>query len=99
MKYYSEITKQFYDSASECNSKEAEYKQKQREKELAEQKKASERKLDAEKVELTRKALLKARDDYNEALSDFCKKHGSYHCSYHSDDINDLFKLMFGKYW
>ena len=81
MKYYSEITKQVYDSEAACYA--AERKEKA---------KTDARKKEAEKVETARKKLAdirkeydeklaEARDEYETVLAEFCKKYGAYHTS------------------
>lgn len=78
MKYYSELTKEIYDTEKECA--EAEEK-------LA--KKNSERKIDADKVEQAYKAYRDAGDAYHQTLADFCKKHGPYHKTYTVENLKD----------
>lgn len=81
MKYYSEITKQVYDSEAACYA--AERKEKV---------KTDARKKEAEKVDAARKNLAnvrlecenkiaEARNEYETALAEFCKKYGAYHTS------------------
>lgn len=81
MKYYSEITKQVYDSEAACYA--AERKEKT---------KTDARKKEAEKVEAARKKLAnvrlecekkiaEARNEYETVLAEFCKKYGAYHTS------------------
>ena len=81
MKYYSEITKQVYDSEAACYA--AERKEKA---------KTDARKKEAEKVDAARKRLAgvrkectekiaDARNEYETVLAEFCKKYGAYHTS------------------
>ena len=81
MKYYSEITKQVYDSEAACYA--AERKEKA---------KTDARKKEAEKVEAARKnfanvrlecekKIADARNEYETVLAEFCKKYGAYHTS------------------
>ena len=91
MKYYSEVTKQVYDSEAACYA--AERKEKA---------KSDQRKKDAESVEAARKAYsdaldasAKAREEYEKVLADFCKKYGAYHTSVSWDkdggsNVNEL---------
>ena len=90
MKFYSDKTMKFYDTAEACQkaeveAKEAETREKiRKERELAAEKERKEkemavRKADAEKVEAARKALNEAQENYRKALEDFIKTHGSYH--------------------
>lgn len=68
MKYYSEVTNKVYDTVNALKEAEMEVTNK-----------ANARKADAEKVEAAEKACVEARVAYEKALSDFCKKYGSYH--------------------
>ena len=81
MKYYSEITKQVYDSEAACYA--AERKEKA---------KTDARKKEAEKVDAARKKfanvrlecekkIAEARNEYETVLAEFCKKYGAYHTS------------------
>lgn len=102
VKYYSEVTKQEYDSEKACLD--AEYAAKkaadERQKALAaEQAKknqlAEERKARAAEVEAARKELVKAQKAYREKLEGFCRTYGTYHWSSNSpDDIPTLFNLF-----
>ena len=86
MKYYSEITKQVYDSEAACYA--AERKEKI---------KTDARKKEAEKVEAARKKLAEARKEYEAALAEFCKKYGAYHTSIdlsNKDEWPDLKSLV-----
>ena len=109
MKYYSERTGKFFDTAEECQkaefeAKEAENREKiRRERELAaekerKEKEAATRKVDADKVEAARKALNEAQTNYRKALEDFIKNHGSYHFTTTKvDDLPwyfDIFRLL-----
>jgi len=78
MKYYSEITKQVYDSEAACYA--AERKEKA---------KTDARKKEAEKVETARKKLAEARDEYENTLAEFCKKYGAYHTSIDLSDKDE----------
>ena len=86
MKYYSEITKQVYDTEAACYA--AERKEKS---------KTDQRKKAAEKVEEARKKLAEARNEYETVLADFCKKYGAYHTSIdlsNKDEWPDLKTLV-----
>ena len=93
MKFYSEQTKKFYDSEKECAEAEEKY--------LTEKtNKAAARKADAEKVEKAFSELKAARENFNTALSDFCKKYGAYHKTLTEKDglidpIDWLFNIWF----
>lgn len=86
MKYYSEITKQVYDTEAACYA--AERKEKA---------KTDTRKKEAEKVEAARKKLTEARNEYETVLAEFCKKYGAYHTSIdlsNKDEWPDLKSLV-----
>ena len=87
MKYFSEVTNKVYDTVNALKEAEAEVTNK-----------ANARKADAEKVEAAYKACVDARVAYEEALSNFCKKHGAYHKTFNADDSarewNSLSKLV-----
>lgn len=91
LKTYSDITKKFYDSVEDANAAEKEYNDAITAKKAAEEVKALERKNDAKLVEKKRKVFVEARKDYEEELNKFCKKHGSYHKTYTTDNVNDIF--------
>ena len=78
MKYYSELTKKFYDTEDDCKAAEN-----------TELKKNSERKVDAEAVEKAYEAYKTAGDEYHKVLTDFCKKHGPYHKTYTLNNVKD----------
>ena len=105
MKYYSDRTRQLYDTAEACEkaefaAKEEENREKiRKERELAEakerkEKAAAERKAMAAELEDKRKAMVSAQHDYKEALEAFCKKWGSYHYTTEGKDIPTLFDLF-----
>lgn len=92
MKFYSEQTKKFYDTESECQDAEEKY--------LAEKtNKAAARKADAEKVEKAFNELKAARENYNAALSDFCKKYGAYHKTLTEKDRLDPIDWLFNMWF
>ena len=68
MKYYSEVTKKIYDTTDELEKAEK-----------AITDKAAARKKDAAEVENAYTEMVKARENYNKVLADFCSKHGAYH--------------------
>ena len=75
MQYYSEKTKRLYNTIKELESAESEYDKKQKEIELAKK----ERSEAAKKVEELRELAHNAADAYQQELSKFCDKYGSYH--------------------
>ena len=92
MKYYSEISKKFYDNANDCMEAErAELKRQEAVKE-AQAKKDADRKAAAAKVDAARKAMVEAQKNYQKELEEFCKIYKTYHFSIDSDeDLPHLF--------
>lgn len=97
MKFYSDVTKQFYDTEKACLEAEFKVKEKQnrekilREKAERERKEkqealAAERKTRAAEVEDARKAMVTAQHKYSEVLEAFIKAYGSYHLSLDDED-------------
>lgn len=106
MKFYSEKTHKFYDTAADCEraefeAKEAENREKiKKERELAfqkekKEKEAAERKALAAEVDEARKAMVAAQNAYREKLDEFIKRYKTYHFSTtKADDIPTLFNLF-----
>lgn len=106
LKYYSDKTNKFYDTADEANRAEFELKEKEnlekikkeREAALAKEKKEkamAERKAAAEKVDAARKAYLEAQKAYRTELEGFCKTYGTYHYSTdNADEVPSLFDFF-----
>jgi len=83
IKIYSDVTKKFYeDEAAALDAEKA----------LIEKRDAAaeERKHMAQDVDEKRKALVKARAEYREALGKFCEKYGTYHMSLGKKDWDDI---------
>lgn len=94
MKYYSELTKEFYDDEKACAEAEnkiaiEQAKEKERKEQLA-----SERKARAAEVEEARKAMSVAQHNYRKLLEAFCRDYKSYHYSTTTEDIPTLFDLI-----
>jgi deoxyxylulose-5-phosphate synthase len=106
LKYYSDKTNKFYDTADEANRAEFELKEKEnlekirKERELAlekekKEKALAERKAAAEKVDAARKAYLEAQKAYRTELEAFCKQFGTYHYSVKDgEEIPSLFDVF-----
>ena len=106
LKFYSDKTCKFYNTAEEANKAEFELKEKEnmekirKEREIAlakeqKEKALAERKAAAEKVETARKAFNEARKAYHAELEGFCKKYGTYHYTTDGkDDVPSLFDLF-----
>ena len=78
MKYYSEITKNMYNSVEDLQKAEK-----------AMEDRTNERKNAAEKVDKAYNNMVKARKEYETELSDFCEKYGTYHKSIKSNEDFD----------
>lgn len=100
MQYYSNITKQLYDTPEECEKAEAKVVKAREDKKLAEQKKSEERKVRAKAIEDAyqeftdaQKIASEKRKAYQKLLDEFVKDYGSYHATIRSDytPFEDLF--------
>ena len=78
MKYYSDVTKQMYESVEACE-----------EAEKAVLNVNNERKEAAARVEEARKAMTDARQAYCDELTKFCNKYGYYHKTITNKDTED----------
>ena len=95
MKYYSEETRKFYDTAEACAAAENELVKKQNLEKIEKEKRAAERKNAANEVEAARQVMIEAQSTYKKKLEEFCKKYGSYHYTSKSvDDIPHLFDIF-----
>lgn len=82
MKFYSEVTKKFYDTMKNCEEEEKAAIE-------AKTKEAASRKESAEKVEAAYNTYKAAAKEYHKTLNDFCSKYGTYHKSYTMSDAED----------
>lgn len=92
MKFYSEITKKFYDNAQALEVEEQRIQAEQAAKLEAERKKNEERAIRAKEVEAAYQAKVEAEKTYFELRQAFIKDFGSYHMTFssHEVDFNDL---------
>lgn len=88
MRYYSDVTKSFYDNSIDCLAAERELLAKQEKEEHEKKRIAAERKAAADKVDAARKAMNEAQSAYKKELEAFCAKYGSYH--YSTKDVSDI---------
>lgn len=106
LKYYSDVTKSFYDTEKACLEAEFKVKEKQnREKILREkaereakekqEKLVAERKTRAAEVEDARKAMVTAQHKYSELLEAFIKTYGSYHQTLTGEDTKGIIPTLF----
>ena len=106
MKYFSEVTRQYYDTEKACLEAEFKVKEEQnrqkilKEKEERERKAkqealAAERKARANEVEEARKAMVAAQSKYREVLEAFCKDFGAFHTTLTRDDAKGIIPTLF----
>ena len=99
MKYFSDVTKRFYETEQACIDAEVEVKKAQEAAQAERQKKIETRKQRADEVEAARRKYLEARKTYNEVLTQFCRDYGAYHCSIkdnQKENITDYLDALFG---
>lgn len=95
MKYFSDVTKKFYDTSDACieaeeNALNEQIKEKQKKERLA-----AERKERAAEVEEARKEMVAAQKNYRDVLEAFIHDYKSYHySSTDADEIPTLFNLF-----
>lgn len=95
MRYYSDVTKKFYNTENECLKEEQKLKAEQERKQKAEAKKQEERAKDAKAVEQAREAMIEAQNAYRKAMETFVNKYGSYHFTTRSvNEIPHLFDFF-----
>lgn len=94
MKFYSEITKSFYDSAKSCEEAEKEYNKALDEKKEKEKALKAKRKARAKELEDAYKAIKEAEKEYSKLRNQFIKDYGSYHMTF-TDSDSDLDSFLF----
>ena len=95
MKFYSEVTKKFYDTVEDCENAEVAVKKAEAEKVAQKKKLAENRANRAKEVENLRKNMVAAQKAYKEALEAFVKDYGTYHFSTSSfDELPHLFSFL-----
>jgi len=95
MKYYSEITKNYYNTEKECVEAEQKIQQQRKEQEAKAKKLVEEKKGRANEVQEAYKALREAQKKYNELKNAFIKDYGYFHMSYYEPDtLGTVFSLM-----
>ena len=96
MKYYSETLNKVFENEKDCLNAEKEYKAKVETEEKRKKELADSRKARAKEVEDAYKAVIDAQKHYNELLTNFCKKYGSFHMTFSTtDDFHSLFSDFF----
>lgn len=99
MKYYSDLTRKFYESAEDCSAAEDEFYKAKEAKETKEKALKEERKNRANEVSEAYKAYLSAKNNYYKLLKNFVSDYGSYHMTYTGDDANNLLDFPFFKFF
>ena len=92
MKFYSEITKQLYDSENQLKLAEEKVKKAEAEKLAAEKAKKEARATRAKEVEKALKDANEAQEKAIQLLKDFTKDYGYFHMSYSTDDAEKVTK-------
>lgn len=93
IKFYSDVTKKYYDDEAAANKAEQEIIK-------ARDDKAARRKEAAKRVDDARKAFADARKAYQDELVKFCKDFGAYHTTVSKEDADSLFDDFWnGIFW
>ena len=110
MKYFSEVTRQYYDTEKACLEAEFKVKEEQnrqtilkekaaREAKEKQEKLAAARKIRANEVEEARKAMVAAQSKYREVLEAFVRDYGTYHLSLNGEDAKGLIPTLFDNFF
>ena len=96
MKYYSDLTKKFYETEKACTEAEAEHQKKLDEQAAKEKQLQDERAARAKEVESAYYEAVEATKKYQSLLDKFIKDYQSYHMTIRrpSDLIGDLFTSL-----
>ena len=106
MKYFSEVTHQYYDTEKACLEAEFKVKEEQNRQKILKEKAEREakekqeklvaaRKVRANEVEEARKAMIAAQHKYSEVLEAFCKDFGAFHTTLTRDDAKGIIPILF----
>lgn len=106
MRYYSEVTKNFYDTEKACLEAEFKVKEEQnrekikreraeREAKEKQEQLAATRKARAAEVEEARKAMNAAQSKYREVLEAFVRDYKTYHLSLTGEDAKNVVPTLF----
>lgn len=99
MKYYSEHTKQFYNTAEECEKVESEILIREQQEKIAKAKLNENRTKRAKEVE---EAFKQASESTNKAkvlLNSFVKDYGSFHMTLDTPQLQSNFDYLFGDFF
>lgn len=95
MKYFSDVTKKFYDTSDACIEAEEQALNEQIKERQKKDRLAAERKERAAEVEEARKKMVAAQKEYRDLLEDFIRDYKSYHYSRtDANEIPTLFNLF-----
>lgn len=94
MKYYSEQTRQFYDSVDECEKAENELVELKKKAELEAKAKSEAREKRAKEVEEAIHAAQDAQKKMYDLLHKFNEDYGPFHYSYKGDNDNSFLSLF-----
>lgn len=94
MKFYSETTKKFYNTADECEMAEAEFKKKMDEAEAKKKIEQEERKKMAQEISVAYDEYRKALQKYEELRNSFVKKFGTYHMTITDSSMKTPFSIF-----
>ena len=101
MKYYSDVTRKLYETAEELtNAETAVVKAEQERKAALAKKQAEQAKLKEQRAARAQEVTeaIRVRDEaqkkVNELVNNFVKDYGSYHYTWSSDFIDDVFKTV-----
>ena len=106
MKFYSDVTRKFYDTEKACLEAELKVKEEEnkakimreraeREAKEKQEKLAAERKARAAEVEEARKAMTAAQSKYREVLESFVRDYKTYHLSLTGEDAKNVVPSLF----
>ena len=94
MRYYSDVTKQIYESEKELNQAEFKAAQAKENARKAKEKESAERKKAAAEVQEAYAQARAANVHASKVLADFCDKYGSYHFSIDGSEDSELNNLV-----
>lgn len=95
MKFYSEILRKVFDSATECQKAEAKYNEKLAADKAKQEALSKTRKDRAKEVEDAYHASIAAQKNYLELRDKFVRDYGSWHMTISSPEGCDLFDTLF----
>ena len=100
MKYYSEVTKRFYDNVEALEKDETAIKRKEEERAQLEKAKKAERASRAKELNEAIAEAEKAAEKARKLMADFLKDYGSYHTSIKRENKKgDTYSSLFDLFW